>query len=209
MQFGLTRVFQNMHISRDGILTNQQQLLSAFGGGLTTSVFSSPIELVMIQQQKYGHSIWKTLMNMIRNTGIQTITRGLFPTMCRESMFVTGLLGITPVVQEILEKQYHYTAVVASIHASVIGGIIAAVPSHPFDIIKTCMQSHIPSYSDSNKKYTSFSSTFLELYSEGGVRRFTNGIFWRTSSIVLTVYIVNECRIRLPNLLFNVRIENN
>ena len=200
----LTRLFQNIHVGSNGILSNQQQISSACCGGLTTSIFSSPIELIMIQQQKYGQSMIQTLKTIVQHSGVRTIGRGLFPTMCRESMFVTGLLGITPVVQELLESRYQYTPTLAGLYASIIGGVLAAVPSHPFDIIKTCMQSHIPGRSDSNKQYTSFLSTLQELYRVGGVRRFTNGIFWRTSSIVLTVYIVNECRVRLPNLLFNV-----
>jgi hypothetical protein len=50
------------------------------------------------------------------------------------------MLGVTPIIQHHLEANYHMNSVSASFYASIFGGMVAALPSHPFDIAKTCMQ---------------------------------------------------------------------
>jgi hypothetical protein len=42
-------------------------------------------------------------------------------------------------------------------------GVFAAIPSHPFDVVKTCMQGDLK-----KETYKSFSSTFAYLYKEVG-----------------------------------------
>eukprot|EP01035_Chromulina_nebulosa_P022528 gene22528-29172_t len=61
-------------------------------------------------------------------------------TIARDSIYVMGMLGVTPFVQDQLQKRYNMSLITSSFYASIIGGIFGALPSHPFDIIKTCMQ---------------------------------------------------------------------
>jgi hypothetical protein len=112
--------------------------------------------------------------------------------MARDSMYVAGMLGLTPVVQEYLVTQKHYSVGEAGVYASLIGGVLAAVPSHPFDIAKTCMQGDL-----AQRTYTTMASTLASLYRQGGIRRISSGCFWRTINITATIYIANECRVRL------------
>ena len=54
----------------------------------------------------------------------------------------------------------------ASFYASMVGGVLAAVPSHPFDIIKTCQQGDMD-----QRLYSSAWRTARVLYEEEGMRR--------------------------------------
>jgi hypothetical protein len=78
----------------------------------------------------------------------------------------------------------------ANFYASVLGGIVAAVPSHPFDLIKTLMQGDL-----GRVKYGTPSGTMKAIWAEGKMRRLFSGGFWRTLNITATVYIANEVNI--------------
>jgi hypothetical protein len=71
------------------------------------------------------------------------------------------------------------------------------VPSHPLDLVKTCMQSDMK-----QESYRNMSQSFQLLWTQGKVRRMFAGCFWRSFNIIATVYIANECRNRFPPILF-------
>jgi len=195
LQFGLTGFFQKVFKSggpSDQVkLTRGQEFGGAACGGIFTAFFASPMELIMIQQQKNGGSFLKTPVNIISNYGIarRGMLRGLLGTMGRDCIYVCGMLGVTPIVQDYLMENHGVGAKTASFYASMLGGVAAAVPSHPFDCVKTCMQGDIK-----GEKYSSFSNTFKILWNEGGVKRMFNGCFWRTVNVTATVYVANECK---------------
>ncbi len=202
MQFGLTAFFQKTFIS--GASANKvavganHQLYSACCGGIVSSLFTSPFELLMIQQQRESGSIVGTFKNVVKQYGYlnKGLFRGLAPSVCRDSIFVAGLLGVPPVVHDQLTSMYNFSNSQASVLASMIGGFIAAIPSHPFDIAKTCMAGYLRGL-----VYTNLSNTMRLLYSDAGFSRLFHGGVWRTINIVGTVYIVNEIRIRFPKYL--------
>ena len=81
------------------------------------------------------------------------------------------------------------TYIESGFYASIVGGILAAVPSHPFDMVKTCMQAK---KLDCNQiEIRSTIQTALGLYNDGGIKRLYAGVAWRTFNITATVYISN------------------
>jgi hypothetical protein len=96
------------------------------------------------------------------------------------------MLGLTPVLQRKIEG-YGVGSSTASFYASMVGGVVAAIPSHPFDVVKTCLQGDLK-----GEKYSSAMQTTGLLIKEGGWTRFFRGGFWRTINITATVYIANE-----------------
>jgi len=81
--------------------------------------------------------------------------------MIREGIYVMGMLGLTPYLQAQLMQKQDMSQRAASFYASVAGGILSAVPSHPFDIVKTCQQGDLD-----QRVYTSAWSTAKTLYKE-------------------------------------------
>lgn len=153
----------------------------------------------MIQQQIHGGSAIETSRRLIKQFGFgrRGILRSLELGFFRESMYVVGMLGITPSLQCYLMSKYKMSETTSGLYASIIGGIFSAIPSAPFDIMKTVMQGDME-----QQVYTTTRQTFNILYSQGGWRRFYYGNTWRLVNITGTVWIVNECRIRLPPFLF-------
>lgn len=200
LQFGITGFFQKVFKSGDS-MTQTQIFTSAVLGGTLTAFFSSPVELVMIQQQRFGGSFIAAPARIAKQFGVfqNGLLRGLMGNIGRDSIYVVGMLGVTPIIQDYLLKNHDMSIEKASFSASMLGGLVSAVPSHPFDIIKTCMQGDLE-----KQQYKTFSQTARELWAQGGLRRFFNGCAWRTVNVLGTVYIANECRNRMPSLLFDI-----
>lgn len=150
--------------------------------------------------------------------------RGLGPAMARDAGYVGGMLGVTPVVQEQLAAANLATASLAnaprshlinahgsnrvtphkvgeegtpgraeSIIASVIGGTIGSVCTHPFDVIKTRMQGDL-----TGERYgRTWLDVAVRVVKERGPAGLFAGCSWRTANIVISVFIINECFLRL------------
>lgn len=191
MQFGVTSYAQ-----RAGPSENNADMRAAVVGGLVSAFLSAPIELIMIKQQLQGGGFFHVTYQTISTYGVSSrgLYRGLVPAIFRDSLYVGSMLGVTPLLQNYLEKRHGQSPLMASFNASICGGIMAAIPSHPFDIVKTCMQGDLDQV-----VYKSSLHTVQVLYRQGGFQRLLAGCGWRTVNIVSTVYIANECKNRLES----------
>lgn len=190
----VTKVFTG---GADRRLTNAEQIASGFIGGCLSGFACAPMELVMIQQQRFGGTLWATPTRIIGKIGITGLWRGLFMSCGREGLFTAGYLGIGPVICRTLQEDHNLSVAASKAGGAVGGGVIAATLSHPMDTIKTCMQGDIE-----RKTYGSLSDTAKALYEEAGARRFFRGWAWRTGRMICAVFIMNECKVQLAPLLF-------
>ena len=94
LQFGVTGFCQRLFVGNSHVpLSNSQEQASAILGGGITATFVTPIELIMIQQQVHGGSIFGTSKRILLNYGsvsTKGMFRGLQPTMLRDSIYVYG-----------------------------------------------------------------------------------------------------------------------
>lgn len=196
LQFGITAYIQKSNFSLPNVKFVNHDLVGAVAGGMLTALFASPIELIMIQQQLHGSSFIKTPANIVKTYGLgaKGLMRGLSVTILRDAIYVGSMLGVTPLMQAWLEQEHGQSAGMASFNASIVGGLLASIPSHPADVIKTIMQGDLQ-----QRRYSSASSTMRLMFKQGGVSRFFDGCIWRSLNIVLTVYIANECKNRMTN----------
>jgi len=178
-------------------LTDNETMLAALLGGSIAALYTSPLELIMIQQQRFGLSFPGTVKHIVQEHGMfNGVYRGLVSSVLRDGVYVWGLLGITPILQKHWESEYSLNKTAAGFGASLVGGASCAVLSCPTDVIKTCMQGDLE-----RKKYGSLTST-IRTISKQGMGTFFNGVGWRIANITGTVLIVNECCQRLGPLMF-------
>ena len=185
------------------------------------------LQVVMTIGKKYG-------------IGSNGIMRAVFPTILRDSLYVAGMLGVTPMVQNFLMTHNNLSENQAGFYASLIGshsfiyslthlttyslthsltysftyslthlttysltgGAVATIPSHPLDIVKTCMQGDLEQAS-----YKGFVAATRQMWSEGGVRRMFNGCFWRAFNITGTIIIANWCSNNFPRWIYPERFQ--
>ena len=102
---GLTKRF--LTGGTDRRLTSVETVGSALVGGGISGLICGPMELVMIQQQQQGGSIFATAQRLVRrHGGLRAFTRGLGPAIVREGAYCCGYLGIAPAMSRLFEDYY-------------------------------------------------------------------------------------------------------
>lgn len=156
-------------------LTLGEEMICGIGAGTVSGLAGSPLELIMIQQQRKGGGTVSTIQNIIKNP--PNIYRGFLGTAIREALWTCGYLSIPPVVRRTLRESYPDTFTSndkARIPAALIGGLFACYMTQWADTIKTCMQGDIE-----RSTYGSFSQTAKSIYGESGITGFYRGATFR------------------------------
>ena len=171
----------------------------SFVGGVLSGFVCSPMELVMIQQQRYGTSLAGTPAKIVAESGVRGLLgRGLAMSCAREGVFTAGMLGLGPAMRRYASEKLGYSDTNSAIFGAVGGGMIVASISHPMDTIKTCQQGDIGS-----KIYGSVIHSVKTLLSQdGGARRFFSGWSWRTGRMVYQTFLFDACKTRLSPIFF-------
>lgn len=205
LQFPLTVAVRNAFTGGEKrALTNAEVVGSSFIGGALSGFVCGPMELVMVQQQRFGGSVISTPKRLMQQQGFSALGRGIVTSCGREGMFCAGYLGLGPTFAGELNKRYpENNAGLNKFIGSVSAGVIAATLSHPMDTIKTCMQGDVE-----QKRFTSLSGTAATLYRENGLSRFFSGWAWRTGRMICAIYIFAECQNRIPLLMFPSRFKD-
>ena len=132
---------QTVLAGQDRHLSLGEEMLCGIGAGTVSATVGSPLELVMIQQQRKGNSTVQTIKSIATPSNIG---RGFIGAAVREALWTCGYLSIPPVVRRTLMETYpeQFPDVnKARIPAALLGGLFACYLTHPFDTIKTCMVS--------------------------------------------------------------------
>lgn len=148
--------------------------------GTTSGLVGSPLELIMIQQQRKGGNVGVRISNILENPS--NIGRGFIGCAVREALWTCGYLSIPPVVRRTLMENYPTTFDTndkARVPAALLGGLFACYLTHPFDTIKTCMQGDIE-----RKVYGSFTQTGSQIMSDSGFTGFYRGATFRYGRMV-------------------------
>lgn len=132
-------------------LSDMETVGAALFGGAVSGLVCSPMELVMIQQQRHGGSMLATVLRLVKEQGMGSMSRGIVPTVVREGVYCCGYLGIAPTISRMVEEMSTGAkntsessgGATARLVGAVVGGLFAGVASHPFDTVKTCMQGDI------------------------------------------------------------------
>jgi len=204
LQFGITGYIKKLITGGENRhLSSKEEIGAAVLGGCVAALFAAPIEVTMIQQQRFGGALYKVPVNVLREYGMSHgLYRGLVATMLRDGIYVGALLGVTPVVQDYLHKDRGWNMELAGLTASLIAGVTAGVITTPVDCIKTCMAGDLQ-----QTTYKSLKQTTQLLYEQGGLARLFNGGTWRAINITGTIYLTNVCMVYLSRLMFPDKFE--
>eukprot|EP00457_Paulinella_chromatophora_P010975 gb/GEZN01011094.1/.p1 GENE.gb/GEZN01011094.1/~~gb/GEZN01011094.1/.p1 ORF type:complete len:275 (+),score=22.47 gb/GEZN01011094.1/:21-845(+) len=175
-------------------LSVSEQLSAGFLAGSTSALLCSPLELIMVQQQRKGGSLPSHFSSLLSGGHLG---RAFFPCAMREGIYTAGYLGLAPVIREALQQQGHGPVASALVGASV-GGVICSIGSHPFDTAKTCMQGDIE-----RKTYRGMIDTLRTVTQERG---FARGVYaggtWRCARQICAVFILDKVRTDLSPVIF-------
>lgn len=195
--------------AKKAIIGSENRSLEAYeemGAGIFAGVMSaflgSPLELIMIQQQRKGGSTMNTIGNIANPA---TIGRGFVGTAVREGLWTCGYLSIPPIIRRQLRDSFPDTFdsdAKARVPASLLGGLFGCYMTHPFDTIKTCMQGDIE-----NQKFKGLVHTARIVYGENGITGFYRGALFRYSRMVIAVGMLDTLGSVIGPVLYPHRFE--
>jgi solute carrier family 25 carnitine/acylcarnitine transporter 20/29 len=178
-------------------LSDMEEIGSGFIGGVLSGFICAPMELVMIQQQRYGSALFATPGKIIADNGVGTLfSRGLAMSCGREGVFTAGMLGLGPTLRRQAEEA-GYAKANAAMLGALGGGVVVATLSHPMDTIKTCQQGDV-----SGKTYRGVVHAAQTLLKEAGPKRFFSGWAWRTGRMVFQCFLFDACKNHLSPVFF-------
>jgi solute carrier family 25 carnitine/acylcarnitine transporter 20/29 len=204
VQFWFTGFFQKL-LTEGGKkpLTSQNEMLAAFLAGACAGVPCSLLELTMIQQQRFGGSMFSVPQRLVADQGARSLTRGMLPCTGRESLFTMAMLGLCPVIQRELKDTYGLSNDTALAAGALSASLFSATLSHPMDTIKTCLQGDVEQV-----KYTNVRSTAQSLVEEYGVAKgLFKGLTWRVGLITTTFFLINRFKEVIAPVAFPVKEE--
>eukprot|EP00403_Amphidinium_massartii_P033091 CAMPEP_0178443608 /NCGR_PEP_ID=MMETSP0689_2-20121128/39000_1 /TAXON_ID=160604 /ORGANISM="Amphidinium massartii, Strain CS-259" /LENGTH=267 /DNA_ID=CAMNT_0020067655 /DNA_START=188 /DNA_END=987 /DNA_ORIENTATION=+ len=171
----------------DSRMTYSQEVLAGFLGGMASGPVNGFMELIMIQQQRFGGSFLGTPVRLAQTYGVRSLTRGWLLTSGREGCYCAGYLGTVPATQKLLSEQYGVDPVYGKLLGAMGGGLLCAFLSQPLDTAKTCMQGDV-----GREKFGSFTQTLQTLKKDyGSVSAFYRGYWWRAGYIVVEFLLLD------------------
>lgn len=196
-QFFFTGVFMKL-LCTEGEVTGVQQTAAALLGGVTSGIPCSLWELTMIQQQRFGGSVYSVPRRLIEDYGVTSLGRGVVMSCVRESLFTGAMLAMCPLLQrEIVNRCPSVPNDMALGAGALCSAFCAATATHPADTIKTCMQGDC-----GREKYTGILSTGMKLTEEYGMAKgLFKGLTYRIGLIATTFFLVNKFKVLFaPNM---------
>ncbi|GAB5372880.1 hypothetical protein AAMO2058_001702200 [Amorphochlora amoebiformis] len=177
-------------------LTFKEEVAAGLGAGMMSALVGSPLELVMIQQQRKGTGLFTTIWSLMN----LNITRGFVGAAVREGLWTVGYLSIPPQVRNFMRTKMPDTFNSddkARVPAALTGALFACYLTHPFDTIKTCMQGDIE-----RKTYGTFTDTTKKIYTNSGILGFYKGTAFRYGRMVCAVFMLDKLRMALGPIMF-------
>eukprot|EP01083_Nonionella_stella_P057727 151429_1 len=190
IQFFGTGLIKRMIVGdTDRQLKNHEIMLSAFAGGAISGIACGPLELTMIQQQRFAGNIIGTPARIISTYGLSGICRGMLPSIIREGIFTCGYLGVTPVLEQMLKdndkiRNSGIPMPILQFGCCMAAGLVASSLSHPADTVKTCMQGDIE-----QTTYTRALTSLNFIRKRDGIGGLYRGFMWRYGRMGLIFFI--------------------
>jgi hypothetical protein len=179
-------------------LSLKEEMMCGMGAGTISALVGSPLELIMIQQQRKGGSTMQTIKNVAQQP--MNVGRGFSGMAVREALWTCGYLSIPPVVRHHLMETYpdqFPNNNAARVPAALLGGLFACYLTQPFDTIKTCMQGDIE-----RTTFGTFSETAKVLWGQNKLPAFYRGATFRYGRMVCAVFIMDMMKETMSNLMF-------
>jgi hypothetical protein len=199
IQFAVGGKLKNMVMNGESRhLSLFEEMSCGIIAGTTSGLVGSPLELIMIQQQRKGGGVAARVKDILGNPA--NVGRGFVGCAVREALWTCGYLSIPPVVRRTLMESYPETFDTndkARVPAALLGGLFACYLTHPFDTIKTCMQGDIE-----REVYGSFTQTGSQIMKDSGFTGFYRGATFRYGRMVCAVFIMDLMKEKISRLMY-------
>ena len=178
-------------------LSIAEEMACGIGAGTFSALAGSPLELVMIQQQRTGLNTLQTVKSIATPS---LASRGFVGAAVREAFWTVGYLSIPAIVKPRIMAAFPETFDTnekARVPASLLGALFSCYLTQPFDTIKTCMQGDIQ-----REKFGTFTQTAKILYKESNIPGFYRGATLRYGRQAIAIGIMDTLKETISPLLY-------
>lgn len=171
-------------------------LLGAGAVGVQVSLLLSPLELVRIQgqNQNKGGLVEATrhVAGVSRSSGVALpvgFGRGMTPTMQREAKYCMGQFFLCGFVERQLRGYFEKpeaegggeqgSGLGLQVVSAIMSGFLCTIVSHPDDVVKTRMQTHITRGTPEYDMYSTYTRTLRTVVANEGFGALWRGAFFR------------------------------
>lgn len=168
--------------------TLAQRTLAACGGGAMSAILGSPSDLVVLQRQNplyTNETLMATVRRICAHNGLATLYRGVAGTATRDGIFTaaykTGGEALSAVMPSLTGNPSIDKIVCAS-----LAGVIAAIISHPDDVITARMKSDL-----AREQYQNSIQTAMSIVSEESVAALFKGLTPRAFRIMIAIPFIS------------------
>ena len=161
----------------------------AFIAGMTSALLWTPIELIMLDQQKKNRSILETTRCLIKEAGWRVLLRGSSAMALREGPWAVSYLVGFPVAQKAIKDQIDNPIVAnmsAYVGAGALIGSTCALVTQPFDTIQISMQADYRGMVIKNMR-----DAVRNIYRTNGFKGFFSGVIPRTINCGFAIPLVS------------------
>lgn len=154
------------------------EMSRAFIAGLTSVLLWTPVELIMLDQQKKNRNILETARCLIKEAGWRVLFRGSSAIALREGPWAVSYLVGFPLAQKAIKNQIDNPIVGnvgAYFGAGALVGSAYTVTTQPFDTIQICMQADYQGIVVKNMR-----DAVRNIYRTRGIKGFFSGVVPRT-----------------------------
>eukprot|EP00976_Prorocentrum_cordatum_P071630 1180407-Prorocentrum_minimum.AAC.1 len=169
-----------------------EQIATAMGAGSISALIYSPVDLLVIQQQKLKLPPMPAISHIVKHYGPLGMYRGFNACVVREAIYTAGYLGLAPVAVGRLNKMapwFEENPSTTRLIGACIGGTVAAMLTHPMDTAKTCLQADI-----GKEVYQNTRTAIPKIYEQGGIGMLYQGGLARTARLCGAFFIINSVR---------------
>jgi len=149
-------------------------LLSGMAAGAVSAFVQSPCQLLEINQQKHGGSVFSIARRVVSTHGLLSMWRGWSLTAVREGLFCCCYLSTAPLLSHAARTRSSLGDTSSSVAAAVAAGSLGAVLTHPADTLKTRLQGNILPVAGQSGGWTpvnvSLRATLADMAASGGGR---------------------------------------
>mmetsp|Transcript_47072 Transcript_47072/g.93706 ORF Transcript_47072/g.93706 Transcript_47072/m.93706 type:complete len:274 (-) Transcript_47072:38-859(-) len=200
LQCVLSGSFQKLIVGDAPKMSISQEVGCGFLGGVASAPVCCILELIMIQQQRFGGSLPSAVHRILQTHGPLMLMRGFTCTASREGLFTAGYLGLIPAAQSAC-RDYEVSPWWGNCAGSIGGGLFVAAVTQPLDTAKTCMQGDLE-----RTRYGNVLQTLRSLRIEyGSFRALYKGYSWRAANLVADFFLLDWLVQTLSPVMFPAR----
>ncbi|KAL1530045.1 hypothetical protein AB1Y20_000968 [Prymnesium parvum] len=169
----------------DGSASAASKLAAAAMVGFEVSLLLSPLEMVRIQGQNCGKGGLISASRAIARLGDGSVrgwlgvwSRGLTATALREVKYCCGQFFLCDKISQTISGGAGPVSLKHQVVGAVCGGVICTIISHPDDVIKTRMQTHLKG-SEKCAHYATYTASARYIVQTEGITALFRGSFFR------------------------------